>query len=122
MGAIWAPMLWAVKRFALTVSLDGLECRPPWKPGRFLRWEEVESVSYSEQGFFLSPHFTIGARDKWKFRVPIDVPGLSEFLAQCEQHLPAESLVNSELGYFRLNRPFPEMIAMIPGRATSSAR
>jgi hypothetical protein len=98
-----APLLWESLRFALTVGPEGLDCRSPWRGRRFLPWEEVKEVSYSG----MNSWFIIRATDGWKFRVSILVPGLSQFLARCEQHLPPEALEGAEAGYARVGRPFP---------------
>jgi hypothetical protein len=98
-----APLLWEGMRYALTVSPQGLDCRSPWRGGRFLTWDEVQDISYST----LSSWFIIRARDGWKFRAPILVPGLARFLEQCERYLPPAALRKAEAGYSMVGRPFP---------------
>jgi hypothetical protein len=119
-GAVGLPFFWYAVRFALSVSPAGLLCRSPWKAARFLFWDDVELVSYTEKRFWQTARFTIRARDRWKFRVSILVPGLSEFLAQCERHLSREKLAKARLGYLRLDRPFPESNASSPANTISS--
>lgn len=99
-----APLLWESMRFALFISPKGLDCRSPWRRKRFLPWNEVNALSYS----VLNSWFVIRASDNWKFRVSILVPGLSKFLAQCEQHLPTTALAGAKLGYARVGRQFPD--------------
>jgi hypothetical protein len=102
--------LWDATRFSLTVSSAGLQCRSPWNRRRFLHWDDVQEVSYSNENGKQASWFTVCAKDGWKFRVSILVPGLTEFLARCEQHLSREQLEKAKMGYLRLGRPFPESI------------
>jgi hypothetical protein len=99
-----APLLWESWRFAVYVSPKGIECRSPWRPGRFLPWRDIEEVSFSP----MNSWFVIRSTDGWKFRVHLMVPGLSQFLEQCEQHLPAGALDGAEVGYLRVGRRFPD--------------
>ncbi len=105
--AMFVALTWHFRRFSLIVSRDGLLCRPPWKTGRLLRWDDIHELSYSKESIWLGAWFTIRATDGWKFRVSILVPGLSEFLGQCEQHLSREALLKARLGFLRLDRMFP---------------
>jgi hypothetical protein len=102
-GVLSAPLLWEAMRFSLTVSPEGLDCRSPWRGHRFLPWEEVKEVSYNATNSW----FVIRARDGWKFRPSILVPGLAKFLEACERRLPLSALANAEEGYRRVRRPFP---------------
>jgi hypothetical protein len=99
-----APLLWESWRFAVYVSPQGIECRSPWRPGRFLAWKDIEEVSFSP----MNSWFVIRAKDNWKFRIHLLVPGLSQFLEQCEEHVPPGALDGAEAGYARIGRPFPE--------------
>jgi hypothetical protein len=99
-----APLLWESLRFALFVSPEGIECRSPWRGSRFLPWKDVEEVSFRASNSW----FVIRAKDYYKFRIHILVPGLSQFLEQCEQHLPPGALDGAEAGYRRVGRPFPQ--------------
>jgi hypothetical protein len=99
-----APLLWESWRFAVYVSPKGIECRSPWRPGRFLPWRDIEEVSFSP----MNSWFVIRSTDGWKFRIHTLVPGLSQFLEQCEQHLPAGALDGAEAGYMRVGRRFPD--------------
>lgn len=101
---VGATLLWEAMRYALTASSQGLDCRSPWRGGRFLTWDEIQEVSYST----LSSWFVIQAKDSWKFRVSILVPGLSQFLEQCERYLPPSALRKAETGYGIVRRPFPK--------------
>jgi hypothetical protein len=103
-AVLGAPLLWESMRFSLTVSPQGLDCRPPWRGRRFLPWEEVAEVSYSG----MNSWFVIRAKDGWKFRLHILVPGLAQFLEQCERYLPPQALEKAEAGYGRVGRPFPK--------------
>jgi hypothetical protein len=98
-----APLLWESWRFALFVSPEGIECRSPWRPGRFLPWRDIEEVSFSRANSW----FVLRSKDNWKFRIHILVPGLSQLLEQCERHLPAGALDGAEAGYMRVGRPLP---------------
>jgi hypothetical protein len=102
-AALIAPLLWESLRFGLVVSPTGLDCRSPWRRGRFIPWGEVKELSYSA----VNSWFIIHASDGWKFRVSILVAGIGEFLAQCEQRLPPAALLPANEGYTRLGRPFP---------------
>src|SRR5205085_3092438 len=74
------PLLWEAVRFMLVLSSEGITCQSPWRGTRFIPWNEVEEISYrSTHSLFL-----IHADDGYKFRVPIFVGGLSQFLAKCE--------------------------------------
>lgn len=67
-------------------------------------WPEVEQVSYSS----VNSWFIIRAADGWKFRVSVLVPGVSQFLAECENHLAPADLAKARPGYQLLGRPFPD--------------
>jgi hypothetical protein len=99
-----APLLWESWRFAVYVSPQGIECRSPWRPGRFLPWSDIEEVSFQTTNTW----FVIRSKDDWKFRIHLMVPGLSQFLEQCEQHLPSSALEGAEVGYIRVGRRFPQ--------------
>jgi hypothetical protein len=101
-GALSAPLLWESMRFSLTVSPEGLDCRSPWRPGRFVAWEEVQKLTYGGA----SQWFIIHTKDRWKFRVSIFVSGLNQFLEQFEKHLPQEALAGARQGYQWVGRPF----------------
>jgi hypothetical protein len=102
-GLLGGPLLWEAIRFALGVSKDGLDCRSPWRPGRFVPWNRVEKLSYST----MNSWFVIHTKDRWSFHVSIFVPGLSVFLIRCEQHLSIANLVKAKPGYSQVGRPFP---------------
>jgi hypothetical protein len=97
------PLIWESMRFGLIVVPEGLDCRSPWRGARFLTWDEVEAVRFGGVGSW----FIVRAKDRWKFRVPLLVPGLSRFLEQCERHLPLSALEEARAGYDRVGRPFP---------------
>lgn len=99
-----APLLWESLRFSLTLSPEGVDCRSPWRSGRFLPWNEVKELSYSA----VNSWFIIYATDGWKFRVSILVPGLAALLEEFERRLPLSALTPAKLGYDRVGRPFPE--------------
>ena len=101
-AALGTPLLWESTRFALIVSPQGLDCRSPWRRGRFISWNEVKEVSYSNFGSC----FVIRSRDAWKFQVPLFMAGLSVFLEHCEQQLPPGALAKAKQGYFHVGRPF----------------
>jgi hypothetical protein len=42
--------------------------------------------------------FIIQTKDGWKFRISDFVPGLSEFLARCKQHLAPAALAKAKGG------------------------
>lgn len=116
-GLLSAPLLWESMRFALTVTPAGLDCRSPWRGRRFLPWEDVKEVSYNATNSW----FVIRARDGWKFRPSILVPGLAKFLEECEKRLPLSALANAEEGYRRVRRPFPRADEPeLPDRATQA--
>jgi len=102
-AVLGGPLLWEASRFAIGVSKAGLDCRSPWRTSRFVPWNEVERLSFSS----INSWFIIRAIDGWKFRVSFLVPGLSEFLARCEQHLSVASLSKAKAGYATVGRPFP---------------
>jgi hypothetical protein len=105
-GVLSAPLLWGSMRFALTVSPDGLDFRSPWRGRRFVSWNEVEEVTYRDTHSW----FVVRTTDGWTFRVSVLIPGLSEFLAACERHLPPADLAGAWAGYARLGRPFPGLL------------
>jgi hypothetical protein len=118
-GVLSAPLLWEATRFSLVVSPDGLDCRSPWRPRRFVPWDEVVGLSYSQ----INSWFVLRTADGWKFRVLGLVPGLSQFLEQVERHLPAWALREARAGYARLGRPFPEPPReRSPGRSDGDGR
>ncbi|VTR96740.1 hypothetical protein [Tuwongella immobilis] len=103
-GVLSAPLLWESMRFALVVSPEGLDCHSPWRGQQFIRWEEVEQVSYSS----LLGWFVIRADGGRKFRVSAMIPGLNAFLEACEQRVSPAQLSRAKAGYTLLGRPFRE--------------
>jgi hypothetical protein len=91
-------------RFRLTASPEGLDCQSPWRKGRFIAWDNVQSVSYSR----INSWFIIRATDGWKFRIHFFVAGLQHFLDMCEEYLPIEALRGAKAGYERMGREFPD--------------
>jgi hypothetical protein len=79
------PVWWMVTRFALTISDEGLECHSPWRRTRFVKWSEIEEVTFGEMGRW----YVLRAVDGYRFRVPQQaVPGLGDFLAAVGRHRP----------------------------------
>jgi hypothetical protein len=79
------PMWWIVTRFALTISAEGLECRSPWRRTHFVKWDELEEVTYGLVGRW----YVLSARSGYRFRVPDQmIPGLCDFLLAVMQHRP----------------------------------
>jgi hypothetical protein len=101
--AISAPLLWESMRFAMKVSPEGLDCRSPWRGTRFLAWDDIKEISYSQAWSW----FVVRAVDGWKFRVPLLIPGLGHWLEQCERYLPESALARAKTGYEVLGRQFP---------------
>ena len=89
--------------FVLVVRPDGLDCHSPWKCRQFIRWEDIEPVSYS----ILLSWFVIHTGTGKKFRVPSIVRGLSSFLDECERKIPLTKLNLAKEGYARLGRLLP---------------
>jgi hypothetical protein len=98
-----APLLWESLRYALVVSPDGLACYSPWRGRAFVAWEEVVEVTYSQGNGW----FVVHADDGYRFRVPVLVPGVTRFLAECERHLSLPALMKAAQGYRALRRPLP---------------
>jgi hypothetical protein len=101
--ALTWPLLWEALRFGVMLSPEGLDCRSPWRGSRFLRWEEVRAISWSDMGSW----FIIHARDGYRFRVPSLAAGLDRFLACCEEHLRPDQLEPALTGYVRVGRKMP---------------
>jgi hypothetical protein len=102
-SVIFASGLWEYMRFELKVSPDGLDCRSPWRGARFLAWDDIKDISYSEAYSW----FVVRAVDGWKFRVPVLVSGLPSWLEQCERYLPKSALAGAKSGYEAVGRQFP---------------
>ncbi len=113
-GTLSGVLLWETSRFALGMSKAGLDCRSPWRASRFVRWSEVEEVSFRS----ISTGFVIHTKSGWRFHVPTLVEGISEFLQSCEQHLSPASLAKAKTGYAILGRPFPSFA----GQKTPSSK
>jgi hypothetical protein len=97
------PLWWESSRFALILTPLGMECLSPWRKRLFFAWDEIEELSFSS----MNQWFIVRARYGRKFRVPILVSGLSDFLAQCEQHLVPDQLREAKVGYMQVGRCFP---------------
>jgi hypothetical protein len=97
------PLLWEAVRFMLVLSSEGITCKSPWRGTRFIPWQDVEEITFHGTNSM----FMIHAQDGYRFRVVTFVPGLTQFLAKCEQHLPITALNPARDGYARLQRPFP---------------
>jgi hypothetical protein len=94
---------WQTMRFAVLVFEDGLLCHSPWRCKRFVSWGEITELSYNRSGF----SFIVHASDRWTFKVPIWVSGISRFLEYCEQDLAATVFTRANLGYSELGRQLP---------------
>lgn len=102
--APWAVLVWEVFRFRLEVGPDGLNHRSPWRGHMFVRWVEVECVSFdSPMG-----HFRVCAIDGRTVRFPALVGSLGAFLEACERRLSPSQLRPTLLAYLFLGRAFPE--------------
>ncbi len=116
-GTLSGVLLWETSRFALGTSKAGLDCRSPWRASRFVRWSEVEGVSFRS----MSTGFVIHTKFGWKFHVPTLVAGVSEFLESCEQHLSPASLAKAKTGYAIVGRRFPSSAGKKPLRSGPGA-
>src|SRR5262249_42054667 len=101
-GALSAPLLWESMRFSLTVSPEGLDCRSPWRPGRFVAWDEVQKLTYGGGGQWVVIH----TQRRWKVCVCVPVSRRNQSLEQFEKHLPQEALAGARQGYQWVGRPF----------------
>jgi hypothetical protein len=97
------PLLWEAVRFMLVLSSEGITCQSPWRGTRFIPWQDIEEITFQSTNSM----FIIHAEDGYVFRLLTLIPGLSQFLAKCEQHLPITALNPARDGYARLQRPFP---------------
>jgi len=98
------PLLWETQRYALVVTSQGLDCRSPWRGRFFIRWDDVERVSYSG----VNSWFVIHAATGQTFRVSVFVAGVADFLAECERHLSPAQLFQAVPGYRYIGRAFPD--------------
>lgn len=98
-----AATLWEYRRYLLTATEAGLDCRSAWRRRRFLPWSEIQELSYSQASYW----FILRARDGWKFRMSIYVENPSLLLAILERHLTPEQLLPALNGYAAVCKPFP---------------
>ena len=98
-----APLWWESSRFAIAADPRGVDCISPWRARQFFRWGEIESIDFS----IPCQWFVICTRGRRKFRVPMFVAGLSDFLAICEANLPIGAFWGADEGYRLVGRPFP---------------
>lgn len=97
------PLVWEASRFYLLATPEGLESRSPWRGLRFLAWEDVERVTFSQANAW----FVFHGRDGTVIRVHMFVGGLTDLLRLTELRVPAGALKGARMGYERLGRPFP---------------
>jgi hypothetical protein len=97
-------LAWDAIGFGLVVTPQGLDCHSPWRGRRFVEWDEVSALTYFKAG----PYFVIHTHGGYRFRVPMLVGGLGQFLECMEQHLDAAALDGAKAGYECVKRPFPD--------------
>src|SRR5262245_60613747 len=97
------PLLWQSLRYRLMVSDDGLDCRSPWRGHRFVRWSEVDRLSYSKAFKSLVVHAT----DGWRFRIPILTNGFPTLLSEFQRYAPGSALLDARLDFEALKTQFP---------------
>jgi hypothetical protein len=102
LGLISFPFMWEMMCFAVVVTDKGLDCYSPWRGWRFVKWEDVRSVSYS----LTQAWFVIDSRMGYRFRVP-KLLYSDQFLECLENHLPFRKLAEAREGYDAVGRPFP---------------
>lgn len=74
----------------VTLSPEGVDFRYPWRPGAFVPWDQVRSVSYSP-GMYWFPVKT----DQGTFRISELRDGLGSFREHLEQHTKREVWVRA---------------------------
>jgi hypothetical protein len=78
-------------RFRVVVSDEGLRSHSPWRPVRFLPWEEVRSVtSHSPTSYFV-----FRGRGR-RVRVPLWFTGLDRLVDAARRHLPPNVAAEAE--------------------------
>jgi hypothetical protein len=79
-------------RFRIVVSEAGLRSHSPWRPVRFLPWEEVRSVtSHSPTSYFV-----FHGRGGRRVRAPLWFTGLDLLVAAARRHLPPKVAAEAE--------------------------
>lgn len=69
----------------VTLAPEGIDFRYPWRPGAFVPWSEVRSVTYSP-GMYWFPVQT----DRGTYRISELRDGLGTFREHLERHVPLE--------------------------------
>jgi hypothetical protein len=102
-GGLCGVLVWDTFRFRFEVSPDGIDCRSPWRPRRFIPWTEVTGVSFNSP----TGWFEVRATDGRRARLPALVGGLEAFLEACERRLTPSQLAPALRAYIFLGRTFP---------------
>ena len=98
------PLYWETSRHYVLISPEGIERRSAWFGFRFIAWDEVAKVTYSQ----VNAWFVFHAENGEKIRVSALISGLNDLLRLVEMRLPARVLREARAGYERLGRPFPK--------------
>ncbi len=79
-------------RFRVVVSDEGLRSHSPWRPVRFLPWEEVTFVTSHSPTNYLVFH----GKGRRRVRVPLWFTGLDLLVAAARRHLPPKVAAEAE--------------------------
>jgi hypothetical protein len=85
------------------ISSEGIERRSAWTGFRFIAWDDLASVSYSQ----INAWFVFQGENGDKIRVSALISGLNDLLRLVELRVPASLLKPARTGYERLGRPLP---------------
>lgn len=98
------PLYWETSRYYVLISPEGIERRSAWLGFRFIAWDDLTSVTYSQ----INAWFVFQAENGEKIRISALISGLNDLLRLVEMRVHPSVLKPARTGYDRLGRPFPK--------------
>lgn len=96
-------LMWDAFQYSLTITSKGLDCISPWRGKRFIAWNDVKQIDFSDANLW----FGVQPHQGPVFHVSVFVPGCAQFLGECEANLKTEQLAPAVQGYPWVWRALP---------------
>jgi hypothetical protein len=104
MSLLVSLLLLEAVRVRLVVSEEGVQLDSPWRGQRFMRWEDVLEVRYSESAQW----FILYSKDGRKLRASTWLDGIIALVRGFREHLPRVIYENAYIGIEQVDHGEPE--------------
>lgn len=104
MSLLVSLLLLEAARVRLVVSEEGVQLDSPWRRQRFMRWEDVFEVRYSQSAQW----FILYGKDGGKIRASTWLDGIMALVRGFRKHLPKVIYENAYIGIEQVDHGEPE--------------